>query len=88
MKNTINSSPLMSTRDAYGQVLVEIGKEHKNIVVLNADLSQSTSLPSRSILSLPQRMPPTNENDGKRFFSPLLGRPTMMKEVETILRYK
>jgi transketolase len=32
----------MSTRDAYGQVLVEIGKEQKNIVVLNADLSQST----------------------------------------------
>jgi transketolase len=28
------------------------------------------------------------QNDGKRFFSPLLGRPTMMKEVETILRYK
>lgn len=42
MKNTINSSQLMSTRDAYGQVLVEIGKEQKNIVVLNADLSQST----------------------------------------------
>ena len=42
MKNTINSPQLMSTRDAYGQVLVEIGKEQKNIVVLNADLSQST----------------------------------------------
>jgi transketolase len=42
MKNTVNSPQLMSTRDAYGQVLVEIGKEQKNIVVLNADLSQST----------------------------------------------
>lgn len=32
----------MSTREAYGQTLVELGRENKNIVVLDADLSKST----------------------------------------------
>jgi transketolase len=32
----------LSTREAYGRVLVELGKEHKDIVVLDADLSSST----------------------------------------------
>ncbi len=32
----------IATRDAYGQALVELGKENKNIVVLDADLSKST----------------------------------------------
>jgi transketolase len=32
----------LSTREAYGKVLVELGKEHKDIVVLDADLSRST----------------------------------------------
>ena len=31
-----------ATRDAYGQVLVELGKENPNVVVLDADLSKST----------------------------------------------
>lgn len=31
-----------ATRDAYGEVLVELGKENPNIVVLDADLSKST----------------------------------------------
>lgn len=31
-----------ATRDAYGQALVEMGKTHGNIVVLDADLSKST----------------------------------------------
>lgn len=31
-----------ATRDAYGQALVEMGKMHDNIVVLDADLSKST----------------------------------------------
>lgn len=31
-----------ATRDAYGEALVEIGSEHKNVVVLDADLSKST----------------------------------------------
>ncbi len=31
-----------STRQAYGEALVELGKENKNIVVLDADLSKST----------------------------------------------
>ncbi len=31
-----------ATRDVYGQVLVELGKKHSNIVVLDADLSKST----------------------------------------------
>lgn len=32
----------IATRDAYGKVLVELGKENPNIVVLDADLSGST----------------------------------------------
>jgi transketolase len=32
----------ISTRDAYGQTLVELGKENPDIVVLDADLSKST----------------------------------------------
>ncbi len=31
-----------ATRDAYGEVLIELGKENKDIVVLDADLSSST----------------------------------------------
>ena len=31
-----------ATRDAYGQVLVELGRENSDIVVLDADLSKST----------------------------------------------
>lgn len=33
----------MSTREAYGKTLVELGKENENIVVLDADLSRSTN---------------------------------------------
>ena len=32
----------LSTREAYGRVLVELGKDYKDIVVLDADLSRST----------------------------------------------
>ena len=32
----------MATRDGYGKALVELGKEHDNIVVLDADLAGST----------------------------------------------
>ena len=32
----------MSTREAYGNTLLELGRENENIVVLNADLSSST----------------------------------------------
>ena len=32
----------MATRDGYGKALVELGKEHSNIVVLDADLAGST----------------------------------------------
>jgi len=42
MKDIINSSQLMSTRDAFGEALVEVGKEKKNVIVLTADLSQAT----------------------------------------------
>ena len=31
-----------ATRDAYGEALVELGNENKNVVVLDADLSKST----------------------------------------------
>ncbi|MBI5347291.1 MAG: transketolase family protein [Candidatus Aenigmarchaeota archaeon] len=33
---------MKSTRDAYGETLVKIGKENRNVVVLDADLSEST----------------------------------------------
>ena len=33
---------MIATREAYGKVIVELGKENKNIVVLDADLSKST----------------------------------------------
>ena len=42
MKDTLNSSRLMSTRDAFGEVLAEIGKEKTNVVVLSADLAEAT----------------------------------------------
>ncbi len=32
----------IATRQAYGQVLVELGKDNKNLVVMDADLSKST----------------------------------------------
>ena len=32
----------MATRDGYGKALVELGKEHSDIVVLDADLAGST----------------------------------------------
>ena len=32
----------IATREAYGRALVELGKENKNVVVLDADLSKST----------------------------------------------
>jgi len=35
-------SSMIATRDAYGEVLVELGAENENIVVLDADLSGST----------------------------------------------
>jgi transketolase C-terminal domain/subunit len=39
----------LSTREAYGRVLVELGAQYKDIVVLDADLSRSTP----SLFSLP-----------------------------------
>ena len=32
----------MATRQAYGEVLVELGEKNNNIIVLDADLSKST----------------------------------------------
>jgi transketolase len=32
----------IATRDAYGEILVELGRENQNIIVLDADLSKST----------------------------------------------
>jgi transketolase len=34
---------MRATREAFGEALVELGHEHKNIVVLDADLSKSTT---------------------------------------------
>jgi transketolase len=33
---------MIATRDAYGEALIELGKEKENVVVLDADLSKST----------------------------------------------
>lgn len=33
---------MVATRDAYGEALIEIGRENENVVVLDADLSKST----------------------------------------------
>ncbi|HVN67465.1 MAG TPA: transketolase family protein [Candidatus Sulfotelmatobacter sp.] len=38
----MSEKPMVATRDAYGKVLAELGKENKNIVVLDADLAVST----------------------------------------------
>ena len=32
----------LATREAYGEILKELGKKHQDIVVLDADLSKST----------------------------------------------
>ena len=32
----------IATRDSYGDALVELGKEHENLVVLDADLAAAT----------------------------------------------
>ena len=33
---------MVNPRNAYGEALIELGKKHKNLVVLDADLSKST----------------------------------------------
>ena len=33
---------MKSTRKAYGEALVELGKENENVVVVDADLSKTT----------------------------------------------
>ena len=42
MTNISNSLPSIAPRDTFGQTLVELGSTHKNLVVLDADLSSST----------------------------------------------
>lgn len=37
-----NQEIILSTREAYGDALIELGKENENIFVLDADLSEST----------------------------------------------
>ena len=32
----------IATRESYGNALVELGKEHENLVVLDADLAEAT----------------------------------------------
>jgi len=38
----MSSDKLISTRDAFGETLLEIGKERKDVVVLSADLAKTT----------------------------------------------
>ena len=42
MLNT--DTDLKSTRNAFGEALVELGKENPNIVVVSADLAESTRI--------------------------------------------
>ena len=42
MKSKENEYEYLSTRDAYGETLVRLGKLHPDIVVLDSDLSAST----------------------------------------------
>ena len=35
----------IATRDSYGNALVELGKEHENLIVLDADQTVSTQMP-------------------------------------------
>lgn len=43
-----------ATRDAYGKALVELGKQHRDVVVLDADLSKSTKT-AQFAKTFPQR---------------------------------
>lgn len=45
---------LIATRDAFGEVLLELGEEYKNLVVLTADLAESTRVKKFS-QKFPQR---------------------------------
>ena len=38
----INELPKVATRESYGNALVELGKEHPDLVVLDADLAAAT----------------------------------------------
>jgi len=38
----MNTKKMINPRNAYGEALIELGKKHKNLVVLDADLSKST----------------------------------------------
>ena len=39
----------IATRDSYGNALVELGKEHENLVVLDADLAAATKTSSENV---------------------------------------
>jgi transketolase len=56
MNEKVENAPLVkkATRDAYGDALVELGKEQNNIVVLDADLSGSTKT-SKFAREFPER---------------------------------
>ena len=38
----INELPKVATRESYGNALVELGKEHEDVLVLDADLAAAT----------------------------------------------
>ena len=42
VKINMNSEKKVATRDSYGNTLVELGKEHPELVVLDADLASAT----------------------------------------------
>jgi len=39
---SVDSGSLKATRDGYGDALVELGEQHSDVIVLDADLSGST----------------------------------------------
>ena len=42
VKINMESNVKKATRDSYGQALAELGKDHEDIVVLDADLAETT----------------------------------------------
>ena len=56
-KDAATQTEMIATRDAYGEVLVELGEVCPEIVVLDADLSKSTKTAAFAVPILEQLRP-------------------------------
>ena len=52
----------MATRQAYGEVLVELGHEMENLVVMDADLSKSTMTAELLCRLIPSSTPVSSQS--------------------------